>query len=431
MRKKLAVIFVMSIIFSNILTIIYASTKELPTFAVVESIADAKNEEVVETVKSVSQPAVAEANFNFTSKSQILMEMSTGRVIYEKNSDEKAYPASVTKIMTLLLIMEAIDSGKISYEDKVVCSENASKMGGSQIWFQPGEELTIDEALKCICVVSANDVCVAMAEHIGGNEENFVKMMNDKASKLGMTGTNFVNCHGIDDENHYTTARDIAIMSRELMAKHPNITKYTTIWMDSIRGGTFGLSNTNKLIRYYEGATGLKTGYTSTAMYNLSATATKNDMSLVAVILTAPSSDIRNEEAKQLLNYGFANYQVEKLASKGEVIDKIKINKHLGENVEIVLENDISLMSEKGNKGDYDKEVVINKNINAPLKKGEIVGKIVYKDADGNEVGNSNIVVDNNIVKSGIIEYIKYSLKMFLMGLDDIQMFMFKNVGKS
>lgn len=416
MRKKISIVIIAIIIFSNIMSCVIANsiTSGLPTFAVVDNA-----EEVQETVKSIeAQPAVAEANFNFTSKSQILMEMSTGRVIYENNADEKAYPASVTKIMTLLLIMEAIDSGKISYEDKVVCSENAASMGGSQIWFKVGEELTVDEALKCICVVSANDVCIAMAELIGGNEENFVKMMNDKARELGMTGTNFVNAHGIDDPNHYTTARDIAIMSRELMVNHPNITKYTTIWMDSIRGGTFELSNTNKLIKYYDGATGLKTGYTSTAMYNLSATATKNDMSLVAVVLTAPSSNIRNEEAKQLLNYGFTNYETQKLCNKGDVIDKINVNKCLKKEIEVVLEKDISLLNEKGSNNEYNKKVTINKNIKAPLKQGAKVGQIIYTDIDGNEVGKANIVVKNDVKKSSILDYIKYSLKTYLMGIE-------------
>jgi len=416
MQKRISIVIIAIVVFCNITSSVNASsnTSELPTFAVVDT-----SEEVQETVKSIeAQPAVAEANFNFTSKSQILMEMSTGRVIYENNADEKAYPASVTKIMTMLLIMEAIDSGKISYEDKVVCSENAASMGGSQIWFKVGEELTVDEALKCICVVSANDVCIAMAELIGGNEENFVKMMNDKARKLGMTGTNFVNAHGIDDPNHYTTARDIAIMSKELMVNHPDITKYTTIWMDSIRGGTFELSNTNKLIKYYDGATGLKTGYTSTAMYNLSATATKNDMSLVAVVLTAPSSNIRNEEAKQLLNYGFTNYETQKLGNKGDVIDKISVNKCLEKQIEVVLEKDISLLNEKGSNNEYNKKVIINKNIKAPLKQGNKVGQIVYTDIDGNEVGKTNIIVKNDIKKSGVLDYIKYSLKTYLMGIE-------------
>lgn len=414
MRKKLGVIILFNIIIISFLSVIYAETKvnDMPTFAVVESVNS--SEETKEVVKSVESKTVsANADFNFKSKSQILMEMSTGKVIYENNADEKSYPASVTKIMTVLLIMEAIDSGKISYDDKVTCSENAASMGGSQIWFKVGEQLTIDEALKCICVVSANDVCVAMAEMIGGNEENFVKMMNDKAKELGMNGTNFANAHGIDDPNHYTTARDIAIMSRELMTKHPDVTKYTTIWMDSIRGGTFQLSNTNKLIRYYEGATGLKTGFTSTAMYNLSATATKNNMSLVAVVLTAPSSEIRNEEAKQLLNYGFANYEIQKLCNKDEIIDNIKVNKNLKGNINVVLEDNINILNEKGKKIEYDKQVNIGKEFKAPLKKGDIVGNVVYKDKEGNEIGTVNIVTKEEVSKSGIIEYLKYALKIY------------------
>lgn len=414
MRKKLGVIILFNIIIISFLSVIYAEIKvnDMPTFAVVESVNS--SEETKEVVKSVEAKTVsANADFNFKSKSQILMEMSTGKVIYENNADEKSYPASVTKIMTVLLIMEAIDSGKISYDDKVTCSENAASMGGSQIWFKVGEQLTIDEALKCICVVSANDVCVAMAEMIGGNEENFVKMMNDKAKELGMNGTNFANAHGIDDPNHYTTARDIAIMSRELMTKHPDVTKYTTIWMDSIRGGTFQLSNTNKLIRYYEGATGLKTGFTSTAMYNLSATATKNNMSLVAVVLTAPSSEIRNEEAKQLLNYGFANYEIQKLCNKDEIIDNIKVNKNLKGNINVVLEDNINILNEKGKKIEYDKQVNIGKEFKAPLKKGDIVGNVVYKDKEGNEIGTVNIVTKEEVSKSGIIEYLKYALKIY------------------
>lgn len=419
MRKKLGVIILFNIIIISFLSVIYAEIKvnDMPTFAVVESVNS--SEETKEVVKSVEAKTVSSnADFNFKSKSQILMEMSTGKVIYENNADEKSYPASVTKIMTVLLIMEAIDSSKISYNDKVTCSENAAAMGGSQIWFKVGEQLTIDEALKCICVVSANDVCVAMAEMIGGNEENFVKMMNNKAKELGMNETNFTNAHGIDDPNHYTTARDIAIMSRELMTKHPDVIKYTTIWMDSIRGGTFQLSNTNKLIRYYEGATGLKTGFTSTAMYNLSATATKNNMSLVAVVLTAPSSEVRNEEAKQLLNYGFANYEIQKLCDKEQIIDSIKVNKNLKGNIDVVLEDNINILNEKGKKIEYDKQVNIGKEFKAPLKKGDIVGNVVYKDKEGNEIGTVNIVTKEEVSKSGVIDYLKYALKIYGVNIE-------------
>ena len=420
MRRKIGIVILLIIVINIICPVIcMAEVSDLPTFAVVEEKGMSSS---VETVKSVeAKPAVSKANFNFSSKAQILMDMSTGAVIYENNADEKAYPASVTKIMTILLIMEAIDSGKLSYNDKVTCSENAAAMGGSQIWFKVGEQLTIDEALKCICVVSANDVCIAMAEMIGGNEENFVKMMNDKAKELEMTGTNFVNVHGIDDPNHYTTARDIARMSRELMVKHPDVQKYTTIWMDSIRGGTFELSNTNKLIRYYEGATGLKTGFTSTAMYNLSATATKNGMSLIAVVLTAPSANIRNEEAKQLLNYGFTNYENQNICKKGEVIDKINIDKYLNGPVDIVIENDINALNEKGNKIEYEAEKIIDSKVEAPLKAGNKVGEVIYKTKEGEEIGRANLIVNGNVDKSGIIDYLKYGMKVYSLGKEVIK----------
>ena len=239
------------------------------------------------------------------SPSAILIEQHSGKVLYEHNSHEKLRPASVTKVMSILLIMEAIDSGKISYSDKVPCSENAAKMGGSQIWLDVREELTVDEMLKAICVVSANDCCVAMAEYLEGSEEAFVAKMNQRAKELGMNDTSFKNCHGIDEDGHLTSSYDIALMSKELLNNHPDITKYTTIWMDSLRGGKSELVNTNKLIRNYKGTTGLKTGSTSTALYNLSASATRGDLSLIAVIMKAPSTNVRFNEAKKLLDYRF------------------------------------------------------------------------------------------------------------------------------
>ena len=269
-----------------------------------------KNKDV--KVSSINTIA-ANPQFTFQSEAQVLMEPTTGEILYANNENEKLLPASVTKIMTLLLTMEQIDSGKMAYEDKVKCSAKASHMGGSQIWFKENEELTVDECLKAICVVSANDVTVAMAEKIGGSEENFVKMMNDKALELGMENTCFKNSHGIDEEGHYSTAKDIAIMSRELITKHPDILKYTSIWQDTLRNGEFGLNSTNKLIRFYEGATGLKTGSTSQALFNLSGTATRNGTSFIAVVMRAPSSDIRLQEVKQLLDYGFANYEIKNI----------------------------------------------------------------------------------------------------------------------
>lgn len=253
---------------------------------------------------------------NLESGSAVLIEQNSGKVLYNHNMHEKLRPASVTKIMSILLIMEAIDSGKINYETQVPCSEQASSMGGSQIWLDTKETLSVDEMLKAICVVSANDCTVAMAEYLAGSQENFVMQMNEKAKSLGMNDTCFKNCHGIDEDGHITSSYDIALMSRELLTKHPNITKYTTIYMDSLRGGKSQLVNTNKLIRTYKGITGLKTGSTSLALYNLSASATRDDLSLIAVVMKAPTTKIRFSEAQKLLDYGFVNYSYKKFGNK-------------------------------------------------------------------------------------------------------------------
>lgn len=280
--------------------------------------------------------------------------------------------------------------------------------------FKLGETLTIDEALKCICVVSANDVCVAMSELIGGTESNFVSMMNERAKGLGMENTNFVNCHGIDAEGHYTCAKDIALMSRELMQKHPEITKYTTIWMDSIRGGTFELSNTNKLIKTYDGITGLKTGFTSSALYNLSATATRDDLSLIAVVLGGKTSEIRNNEITQLLNYGFSNYSTTTLAKKGEKVQNIKINKNIFETVDLVFADDLKLLCEKGNAKEFTTNVTLHENITAPLNAGEVVGKVDFLDKDNNILKSTDICVSKDVPKSSLLEYMQYTFLRYL-----------------
>lgn len=253
------------------------------------------------TVPTSSSDATAlnsDNPLNLESGSAILIEQESGQILYEYNIHEQLRPASVTKVMSILLIMEAIDSGKISLEDTVPCSENARSMGGSQIWLNETETLTVNEMLKAICVVSANDCTVAMAEYLAGSQEAFVEKMNSRAKELGMNDTCFKNCHGIDEDGHVTSAYDIALMSRELLSKHPTITNYTTIWMDTLRDGKSELVNTNKLIRNYQGATGLKTGSTSLALYNLSASATRNSLSLIAVIMKAPSTKLRFEEAR-------------------------------------------------------------------------------------------------------------------------------------
>lgn len=401
---------IISFAFIPLFNLLYAAS--LPTFAVVETNTETSFEYI--TSESSIQ-TVATPSFNFTSGAQILMEQTTGNIIYANNENEQLLPASVTKVMTLLLTMEAVDSGKLALTDKVTCSAYASKMGGSQIWFKEGETLTIEEAIKCICIVSANDVSTAMAELLGGSEENFVNMMNEKAASLGMKNTHFMNAHGIDEENHYSSAKDIAIMSRELVTKHPNILKYTSIWMDSIRGGTFTLSNTNKLLKSYSGITGLKTGSTSAAGFNLTATATKNDMSLIAVVLKAPSSEIRNNEITQLLNYGFSNYQTKTYAKAGDVIQNVQIAKHITGNIDICYETEVTQMLEKGTSSELTQELVLNENLKAPLKSGDVVGTVIFKNSDGTENSKVNAVVLSDVPRSNLMEYLRYSFNSYLL----------------
>ena len=421
-KKKIAILLTTIIAISSVL-VVKANVATLPEFAIVES--NSNNVKVYEnkekekqtttykTAESSLKTTVEAPSFSFQSASQILMEATTGKVIYANNENERLLPASVTKIMTLLLLMEQIDAGNIRYTDKVTCSSEASKMGGSQIWFKEGETLTVDEALKCICVVSANDVSYAVAELIGGTNENFVKMMNNKAKELGMDNTQFMNAHGIDEDGHYTTAKDIALMSKELITKHPDITKYTTIWMDSIRGGQFGLSNTNKLIKTYKGITGLKTGSTSKALYNLSATATRDDLSLIAVVLKAPSSDIRAKEITSLLNYGFSTYSSKQLARKGEVVGNISISKNVTKKFDVVYEKDEYFVTKKGEGIKCNSVIEYIQDVRAPLQKGAIVGKAKFVDNNNNVVCETNLVINDEISKSNLLEYIGFTMKKF------------------
>lgn len=309
----------------------------------------------------------------------ILIEQHTGQVLYEHNMHEKLRPASVTKVMSILLIMEAVDSGKIALTDKVPCTEDAAAMGGSQIWLDVREELTVDEMLKAICVVSANDCTVAMANYLCGSQEAFVAKMNERAKELGMNDTTFKNCHGIDEDGHVTSPYDIALMSRELLNNHPNITKYTTIWMDSLRDGKSSLVNTNKLIRNYKGATGLKTGSTSVALYNLSASATRDNLSLIAVIMKAPTTKIRFAEAQKLLDYGFSNYEYKQLAKKGDVLKSVDVTKGVEENLNLIVENDVGILLKKGQDKDVEQTVELNENISAPIQEEQKLGEIVFK----------------------------------------------------
>ncbi len=329
------------------------------------------------------------------------MEQNTGEILYEYNSHEQLRPASVTKVMTLLLIMEALDNGSISLDDQVPCSEKASSMGGSQIWLDTTETLTVDEMLKAICVVSANDCCVAMAEYVAGSEELFVEKMNEKAQELGMNDTYFKNCHGIDEDGHLTSSYDIAIMSRELMTKYPEITEYTTIWMDTLRDGKSELVNTNKLIRNYEGATGLKTGSTSTALFNLSATATRDNLSLIAVIMRGETSEIRFSEAQTLLDYGFNNFEYVDLSKKDDVVKTINIDKGVFSTVDAVLESDSGTLIEKGKSNSITSSIVLDDNISAPVYAGQKLGEVSYS-IDGEVVSTVNIVAKEDVKKLNI-----------------------------
>lgn len=347
-----------------------------------------------------SNNTVNDNPLQLTSGSAVLIEQTSGEVLYDYNMHEKLRPASVTKVMTVLLIMEALDSGRISLTDKVHCSENAHNMGGSQIWLDTREELTVDEMLKAICVVSANDCTVAMAELLEGSEEAFVMKMNEKAKELGMNDTTFKNCHGIDEEGHLTSSYDIALMSRELLTKHPAVTKYTTIYMDSLRDGKSQLVNTNKLVRNYEGCTGLKTGSTSVALFNLSASATRNDLSLIAVIMKAETSAVRFAEARKLLDYGFSNYQYKALASKNEVAGVCNVEKGLKNTTEAVFSKDFGLVMKKSNSNDIEQNIEIYDNVFAPISIGQKIGEVTFT-SNGEKLATVDLVANENIDKFG------------------------------
>jgi D-alanyl-D-alanine carboxypeptidase (penicillin-binding protein 5/6) len=316
--------------------------------------------------------------------SAILMDAATGTVLFEKNADERREPASVTKIMTLLLVMEALETGQIGWEDQVTASSAAAGKGGSQIYLEEGEQLSMDEMLKSVTVSSANDCATALAEHVAGSEAAFVGQMNARAAELGMRNTHFVNCTGLDDEpearEHLTTARDVAIMSRELL-KHDAFRRYTTIWTDSVRGGAFGLSNTNKLVRFYQGTTGLKTGYTSAAGHCLSASANRDGIELIAVVLGVDSSSHRFEDAKALLNWGFANYTLIR-PDDGIQPEPIPVTLGTLEAVTPVLDNSGPILLEKSKAAAVKRELELPERLEAPVEAGQTLGTLRVKAGD-------------------------------------------------
>lgn len=343
-----------------------------------------------------SIPVVASIADSLPAKSAILMEQNTGKIIYEQNPDEKLPPASVTKIMTLLLIMEALEGGKIHLDDLVVTSEYANSMGGSQIWLKVGEEMSVNDLLKAVAISSANDASVLLGEYVAGSSDAFVANMNQRAKQLGMENTTFLNCTGLDEPGHETTARDIAIMSRALM-QHPRITEYSTVWMDSLRGGATELVNTNKLVRFYNGATGLKTGTTNGAGSCLSATATRDGLSLIAVVMGCPTSDDRFASARGLLDYGFANYMSVTPPSIQEELYPIPVLGGVEESVQVVFNDPGSFVVEKGTADTITQEVVLVQDVEAPVEKGQVLGSVEV-------VVNGEVVGSYDLKAAGAVE---------------------------
>lgn len=346
-------------------------------------------------------------DLGLTSKSALLMEEDTGTILYEQNSHEALPPASVTKVMTLLLIYEGERDGKFDWTDTVQVSEHAASMGGSQVFLEEGETQTAADMTKSIAIASANDAAVAMAEFLAGSEEAFVQKMNERAKELGMEDTNFVNACGLDTEGHVSSAYDIALMSRELMENFPEIKEYTTTWQDSIvhktrRGEeTFGLTNTNKLIQWYDGATGLKTGSTGNALYCLSGTAERDGMGLIAVVMAAPDYKVRFREVMQLLDYGFANYAIEKGREKGYAMGEVPVEKGMTDTVEAVVAEEISVLVPKGKEAQWETRTELLPAVSAPVEAGAKVGELVYL-RDGEEVGRVELTAGENVEKANV-----------------------------
>lgn len=340
--------------------------------------------------------------FDFAVKSVCLIEAKTGTVLYENDSDVRYMPASVTKVMTLLLVFEAIDGGKIKLTDEVTASSHAAEMGGTQIYLKPGETMTVEELIKAVAIPSANDAAVALAEYVAGSEDEFVRQMNEKAKTLGLENTNFTNCTGLfDDENHYTTAYDIAIMSRELI-KHEKIFDFTTVWLDSLRDGAFTLANTNKMLRTYNGMKGLKTGFTKASKYCFSGVAERNGMTLIVTVMGADTSDIRFSASASLLNFGFSNFAVAK-SGKADIPD-ISVSKGKTDSVSLLSDTDFSLVVPKGWEKELSYEISLPESVTAPVVKGEQVGVLTYK-LKGETVKTCPIVCAGDVPKATVWDY--------------------------
>ncbi len=398
MRRKSIVGYILSISILLLPAAVFADADE----AAVE--ASAKYDEVAVS-KLISKTNV----LDLRAKSAVLMDAASGKILNEKNSHEKLAIASVTKVMSMLLVMEAIDSGRLSFEDKVSVSDYAAGMGGSQAYLEAGEEFAVSEMMKALAIHSSNDVTVALAEKISGSEEAFVADMNRKAEELGMKDTRFLDCTGLNDEG-YSSASDVAIMSRELVTKHPRVLKFTGTWQDTFRNGTFRLDNTNKLIRFYADTDGLKTGFTNKAGFNLSATTKRNNLRLISVVLGEPDSNTRFAEARKLLDYGFANYEMVSLDKKGQLVGNINVKKGTKLQVTAAYGSDTSVLLAKGEKGKIEKEVKLVEELTAPILKDQKVGEIVYK-IDSVEVGRYDLVANEAIVR---VSFTRLFAKLFV-----------------
>lgn len=361
---------------------------------------------------------LAEEDFAPNGKSAILVDNLSGKVLYEKNADEKLAPASMTKLASMLMVMEAIDNGNLKFEDKVTISEEAANMGGSQVFLQAGEVYTVHDLLKSVAIASGNDAVVALAEKIGGSQSGFIDMLNKRLKEIGATNTNFVNAHGLDAEGHYSTARDMSIIARELL-KHPKILEFTSIYEEYLEkndGSRIWLVNTNKLVRFYDGVDGLKTGFTKTAGYCLTATASKNNFRLISVVMGEDTSENRSSDIVKMLNYGFNTFKINIIKTKGESLGKVRVERGKQDNANIVLLNDATeILKNTDPVTEYNFNLKVSK-IKAPVKVGDIVGTAEIIDSEGNIVDEVDVTVEKDIKKANILDYMLRNLKTIGFG---------------
>ena len=358
-----------------------------------------------EELGKIKKAADVDPNLTISAKSAILIERSTGTVIFEHDADKQMPPASITKIMTLLLVFEAMDEGKFTMETEISASEHACSMGGSQIWLEPGEVFTVNELLKAAAISSANDACVALGEAVSGSEEAFVELMNARAAELGMKNTVFKNCTGLDAEGHLSTARDIAVMSAELLS-HPEIKNYSTVWMDSLRGGETELTNTNRLVRFYKGCTGLKTGSTDEAGCCLSASAERDGMELVSVTLGSPNTDERFAAGRKLLDYGFANFALVRMTPPEEYLAPIAVSHGTEETVQPVCQETPASLLKKGQRDGVEQSVYLPEKLEAPVKSGDVIGRVTVT-LNGGEIGGYDTVAAEDVPRMGLLSALK------------------------